>query len=71
MTHTKTAKKPGGVMQPMDQPMDQRMAQTRSAWKLEAQALGKPATPFGPLTKPKIYQHLTNLPASLRTVEAK
>ncbi len=52
-------------------PTAQRVAQTQSAWKVEAQALSKLATAFGPLTRPKIYQNLTKLPAILKKVEAK
>ncbi len=67
MTTTKAPTKPDGVVQPTAQ----RVANTQSAWKVEAQALGKLATAFGPLTKPKIYQDLTKLPAILKKVEAK
>lgn len=67
MTHTKAAKTTGDVTQPIDR----CVANTQSAWKAEAQALGKLATAFGPLTKPKVYQDLTKLPAILKKVEAK
>ena len=64
---TKAPTIPDGVVQPTAE----RVAQTQSAWKLEAQALGKLATAFGPLTRPKIYEDLTKLPAILNKVEAK
>lgn len=67
MTHTKAPMKPDGVVQSIAQ----RVAQTQSAWKLEAKAMGKLATAFGPLTRPKVFQDLTKLPAILKKVEAK
>ncbi len=53
------------------QSIDRQVAQTQAAWKAEAQALGKLATAFGPLAKPKTYENLPKLPALLEKVEAK
>lgn len=67
MTHTEAQTDRDGVVQTIDQ----HVAKTQSAWKEEAKALGKLATAFGPLAKPKSYENLSKLPELLEKVEAK
>ena len=54
-----------------DRPTDRRVAEHQAAWKAEAKALGKLATAFGPLAKPKAYEDLTRLPRLLDDVAGK
>ena len=67
MTHTQAPTELDGAVQSIDR----HVAETQSAWKEEAKALGKLATAFGPLAKPETYQDLSRLPELLKKVEAR